>query len=349
MRSKIEKIASVILTIVIIVCVLGRLSYLFRPADTDQCIMQIEAFHSLPDNSVEVMIYGSSHAWRGVENLTMYEDYGIGAYNYAANWQNLSTEELFFYDSLRTQKPKVVMIETYLINNTFNDVDLCGEIYYTRAIKNFDKKQEYLSKAFAGDWDKYFTYYFPLSMFHSYWNQVNVANYTEYYSTEELVGTMGYYYAPFDELAHTTVEIGDPDSFTQLELSDEAKEKLDGIVKTCRENDIEVVFFTVPWEGENLFQDAMTEYAKANGCTYLNLFKCMDEIGLDTMTDFADDNHVTTEGARKIASYLGKYLDENYNLTDMREIEGNLWEGKYGNRIGQKWMEVNLTENTDSN
>ena len=42
----------------------------------------IKTFHELPENSIDVIAYGSSHTWKGLNTMKMYEDYGIGAYNY---------------------------------------------------------------------------------------------------------------------------------------------------------------------------------------------------------------------------------------------------------------------------
>ena len=46
------------------------------------------------------------------------------------------------------------------------------------------------------------------------------------------------------------------------------------------------IFYTVPYEGEYNYSDAMAEYAAANNCTYLNLFEHMDDVGLNGDTDF---------------------------------------------------------------
>ncbi len=51
-----------------------------------------------------------------------------------------------------------------------------------------------------------------------------------------------------------------------------------------------------------------------------------DEIGFDGNTDFADEGYLNTCGSNKVADFLREYLIENYNLTDYRSKEGNLWE-----------------------
>ena len=140
----VQKIAACLLCVALIVAGILGLGHLLRPTGDDVAIDGINAFHDLPENSLDVIVYGSSHAWRNVNVNTMYDNYGIGAYNYAGNWQHMDTTWLFFHDSLYTQKPKVALIETFHVNSNLFDTDMDGEIYYTTAIPDSPYKREYL-------------------------------------------------------------------------------------------------------------------------------------------------------------------------------------------------------------
>ena len=48
--------------------------------------------------------------------------------------------------------------------------------------------------------------------------------------------------------------------------------------------------------------------------------------GISAEPAFCDPHHLNVSGATKMADYLGAYLKENYDLTDWREVPGNLWE-----------------------
>ena len=72
---------------------------LLDPPNTILGFEVIEAFHSLEDNSLDVIVYGSSHAWRGCDTRVMKDKYSIAAYNYGCNWQKMNTIELFLKDS----------------------------------------------------------------------------------------------------------------------------------------------------------------------------------------------------------------------------------------------------------
>ena len=47
---------------------------------------------------------------------------------------------------------------------------------------------------------------------------------------------------------------------------------------------------------------------------------------MSIMMGFADEGHLNDSGARKVANYLGKYIVDHYDVTDMRKVSGNAWE-----------------------
>ncbi len=122
------------------------------------------------------------------------------------------------------------------------------------------------------------------------------------------------------------IEIGNYRNFEQRELCAEAQKIPDHIMQICREQDIEVVFYTAPYQGEYHYSDAMKKYAEENGAQYINLFEKLEETKIDANTDFYNEGHLNVNGARKVADYLGRYIIENYDVTDIRQIKGNLWQ-----------------------
>lgn len=317
-----KKLISTICCVLLILLGIQGLGHLVRPTDTDDEIKAIEAFHSLPENTVEVIAYGSSHAWKGLDPMEMYQEYGIGAYNYGCNWQRINTTSLFIKDSLRTQSPKILLIETYKVGEVLRDSDIIGEIFYTREIPESEAKDEYLEQCFEGDLGRYLSYYVPLFAFHENWSSLKTESFMKNCADEDYLKTMG-----FDESEEVTpVQLEDPETFEQHGISDRAISVLNDIVTECKERAIEIIFYTVPYEGTYGFSDEMKEYAEKTGYRYLNLFEKTEEIGLDCNTDFQDKGHLNSSGAEKVANYLGKYIVENYDVTDMREVQGNIWE-----------------------
>lgn len=320
---RIKRIISMLIIFLIISIAVNKLGYFLRPTDTDIAISTIETFHDMPENSFEVIGYGSSHMWRGMNPTELYNRYGIGSYNYGCNWQNINTTLLFLEDSLRSQKPKVVLIETYIVDSYKENQNIDGEIYYTTAIPEFECKQKYLKQAFGDDIERYLSYYMPLCAFHDNWTNINESSFNKNRKdVYDFYKTMGFVSSD----AVTKVTIPNVNTFQQAELNEGSLKILDEIMNICNENNIDVIFYTAPYQGEYLYSDAMKSYAKENNAVYFNLFEYIDEIGFDGDTDFSDEGHLNTSGSNKVADFFGEYLKLNYDLTDFRNIESNLWE-----------------------
>lgn len=316
-----KKLLAVLVCAALVAAGIAALGSLMRPVDTDTAVKSIQTFHELPENSVEVLAYGSSHIWRGLAVNELYEKYGIGAYNYGCNWQKLNTTQLFFHDSLQTQSPKLVIIETYMVDKILQDVDIDGEIYYTRAVPASPYKRAYLRTCFAGNWGRYLSYYAPLFAFHE--NRVNLtwANFRRNASEADFKASKGF----SGSVDVVETQVPDWRTFEQKPLPAASVAILDDLVQTCRARNIDVVFCTVPYGAPYNYADAMAAYAKANGCAYLDGFRAMKAIGLSGKTDFSDEWHLNSSGAKKFADYLGRYLAAHYKLTDMRLQDGTIW------------------------
>ena len=265
------------------------------------------------DEKVKVALLDSGIDFQeGLNVNEMTERYGFSAYNYGCNWQFLNTTTLFFEDALRTQSPKVILIETFNVDKVHEDTDLNGEIYYTKGISDFKGKREYLAQCFGKNKDRYLSYYIPLLAFHENWTNVNYYSFDSGTSVEEYQAAHGF--SGSDHIVPTV--ISNPATFEQKELPDSSVRLLDKIVNICNENNIRLIFYTVPYEGEYNYSDAMAEYAAANNCTYLNLFEHMDDVGLNGDTDFMDIEHLNISGATKVADYLGEYIVSHNLLSE---------------------------------
>lgn len=325
-KGKMQKIrkqtVSVAFMAIFIIGSIYILGIVFRPTNTDSSVNAIDTFHDLPEDSIQVIGYGSSRMWRGVSSMEMYENYGIGMYNYGCNWQLFNTTYLFFLDSLQTQSPDVVIFEVKNVCRVREDEDMGGEIYYTTAINGWDIKAEYIYQCFGNVLDRYISYLVPIFGFHESWKDLEGDNFTWNSSEADFYQSMGYLGS--DKV--TSVEAVDYLTFDEIELNESAIEMLDEIVEICNENEIEIIFYVAPYSGEYKYSDAMAEYAEENGCVYLDGFEYIEELGIDWETDFYDNNHLNNAGVSKMSNFLGEYIVENYDVMDMREIEGNIWE-----------------------
>ncbi len=310
LKKKITRIISVVLFTALLIGGIEVLGEVLRPVNTDIVFNAIDSFHSMPEESIEVLCCGSSRMWRGLDTMEMNRKYGLAAYNYGSNWQKINTTELFLDDALRTQSPKVVLIEASRINKVLQDSDVNGEIYCTRGLPESKEKKRYLEQCFGDDSDRWLSYYVPLFLAHENWDSLEMGHLFRNKEDPDYAGTMGFN-ATYESVS---VQYLDPSRVKQKELRLTSVQVLDRIVETCRENGASLVFYTSPCATKVSYSDAMKQYAAEHGCTYLNLMENLDEIGIDPQTDFADKKHLNAQGAGKVADYLGKYITEHYDV-----------------------------------
>lgn len=343
MNKKIKDLLLFVLTASLVAASATYFGKVLRPTETDINVININTFHDLPNNSVEVILFGSSRMWRGVDTMEMYDAYGIGAYNLGCNWQHINTTNLFVHDALKSQKPKLVVIDTTNAHLPLMDVNMDGEIYYTEEIPWSITKYKTVRQYFGRNLERYFSYFVPLCAFHENWQNVNSSNFAkenirvdfltdmEDVDVHEFEHTMGF--GRTDEAVSVT--LGDYQTFEQLKFEKYATDVLDDIVNTCHAAGVEVIFVTLPFDGsadnslestsEN-YIDAIKQYSLEHKCSYINIYEHIDEIGINPDTDFGDPSHLNTNGAIKVADYIGQYINDNYELTDYRTIENNQWE-----------------------
>lgn len=310
MKIILKRVLCCILTISLTLGLAEIAGHILDPKWAEDGFDVIEAFEKLEKDSMEVIVFGSSHAWKGCDTRVMADDYGIIAYNYSCNWQSINTTMLFLKDSLRTQTPKVVCIDAGLVNNIEKDVDLNGQIYYTKKMKNFDGKREYLKQCFGDDLGRYISYYMPIVMFHENWTEIDDENF-RFPGPERYWNTRGY--QPGTKIYPCVKP--DYKNFRQDPIQEDCIAVLDEILAVCKEKNVQVLFYTCPWEGEYYYSDAMKEYVKDKECAFLDLFEYSDEIGINWATDFRDYGHLNNSGAKKVADFLSAYLIENYEIT----------------------------------
>lgn len=310
--KKVNRFFAVIITVVLTVGLVSYAGYFLDPIYSQGGIDVVDAFHSLENDSLDVIVYGSSHAWKGFDTRVLNEKYNISAYNYGGNWQAINTSLLFLQDSLTTQTPKVVCIEVGLVDYIEQDQHLDGQMYYSREIPFSMGKLEYFKTAFGVRVDgqhleRYISYFFPIIMFHENWNTITEENYN-FGNFQRLINTSGF--VPSDDAYECTVS--NWKTFEQYELSENTKNILDKMVSACKEKDVEIIFYTAPYEGEYHYNGAMKKYAKENGCTFVDGFEYLSAIGIDELTDFQDSTHLNTSGSRKLATYIGEYIIRKY-------------------------------------
>lgn len=118
----------------------------------------------------------------------------------------------------------------------------------------------------------------------------------------------------------------------------------------CKEKGVKLVLIKAPTEYPYWYEqwdEQVQQFADENDVDYINFIPLQNDIGLDMSQDTYDAGlHLNTKGAEKMADYFGKYLVENYNLTDYRNDSeyASIWDKKeaaYDSMKQQQYDELN--------
>lgn len=294
------------------ILLLQRLYQIFSWKDTaGDYRSSMETFYRLDRNSVDVLFLGSSHCYCSVDIANLWENYGIAAYSLSISGQDLASSYYCLVEALKTQKPKVVFLESY--SAITHGYGVRGNLYrnllsyqlspnFLRAVQSMAEEEEW--KDFALKWP----------IVHTRYRELQRADFLR-----ERPIYMGY-----DAGFRTqTVELRNYNGEEMLPIGEDEEEWLRRIISLAKEEKVQLCFFLAPVAEEDSYlkkHKYVQNLAESNGVPFLNFVQMQEELELDPNTDFFDGAHMNYYGAQKVTGYLGSYLKENYVLEDKRGL-----------------------------
>ena len=270
------------------------------------------------ENTVDLMIFGSSLAYCDINPAVIYQETGIASYVMAGPEQTMPITYGYIAESLKTQQPKTILIEAssmlYDSHSERTRINICFMPWGENRLRlTFQECTP----------DEWLGLLFPLYAYHSRWPEL----------TLEEVGQGLLGYGP-DELAGYTFlqEVYPVTELKQREMGDypEAYEKnlqaVEDILSLCEEQGIRPVFFVVPSANRPTDEDAarIQEDLTALGAEVVNFNQVIGELGLEYDVDFFDSLHFNYRGAEKFSRYLGQWLAEQ-GLSPSQGEDEALW------------------------
>lgn len=322
MKKYIRYIAGILLAALIFVR-LG--SILEANYDGNQAM---DGFYRLDENTVDVMFYGSSHVYAGVNIVSLWDEYGMAGYDLAGTMQTLWNSYYNMQETLKYQSPKVMVVDVYGA--------LIEEEYYTstNVIKNVSSMRFSLNKA-QNIWssvphDEFLTYLLSYPLTHDSYEDLQKSDYVR---GSDLIG--GKWYKGFKPSFGVTRYDKFPEVRDNIESrppSDKNREYLERMVDLAKEQQIQLAFIVVPYESWQAEDEEIytwiEEFAENNNVLFFNGNRKLAEMDFDPAVDYAEGSHLNYNGACKFTEYLGQWLEENCKPEDRR-----------GNELYQSWQE----------
>ncbi len=324
-------------------------SMLFIPKDGKHDLIWTEyitkAYRGEKKDSIDVVLIGNSDLYRGFSPIDCWKDYWISSCVSGKPWQNPKGAYNILCDTLRYQNPRVVILETDMFYSEKPRTSLKKLVLYelksfksdffsgkTTLVKSLNTQKDFLFRAmsrssYSGEihnlddgLETKINYYFPLLLYHQRWNSLTVKDFTDIKAVWHFA-SKGYvkskkctpYLNGYDYMA---VKSNEP-----LVIAKRPLEYLNKIIELCNINNIKLIFVSIPsaysWSG--LKHNAVSEFAQANNLEFFDYNLPETNTGFDWLTDSVDGgSHLNYSGAIKITADLGKYMKENFLLTDHR-------------------------------
>lgn len=304
-------------------------------------------FYSIPEKTIDVMFFGSSHAHCTIDHGKLWDEYGIAGYTLSAGSQMLDSTYYFVKEALEVQKPKLLVVEVW--GSVLTEGKNGDEIIYRNALgmKWSDNLLEFVN-CLVQDVDQDASYrnriLAKMPIVHSRYKEL---------VKEDFVNNMPYmvgYRGSFDVVEfEQPVEINEE---IMMPMGERCEEYIYKIIDLAKEYETDVLFIASPYilsDEEQMILNNVAKIATENNVPMINYNHLADELQIDYKRDFRDEAHVNNYGAKKVTSHLGEYIKNNYEIPDRRLEEGyEAWDlnKRY---LDNKWITKALTDSGEIN
>ncbi len=342
-----KSIIRIVCFMLILGTVLGCINKILKVKYSDG-IYGVAKFYELEDDTVDVLFLGSSHAFENFNTGTLWDEYGMASYILSGSVQPMWNTYYYFKEALKTQKPKVIVLEGYL---TTWDEDYIDD---SRIIKNnfglrwsLDKFNSIKVSSPEERWSEFILEY---EQYHTRYRELSSADFLPNQNYRLYDDWKGF----GCNMMTTPLETVDVSGVTErVPLYEKTEKYYRMILELAREEDIPIVVVISPYAGikeeEQQIYNAASDIAKEYGVPFINFNFYIDEMGLDFSTDAGDVSHLNYRGNQKYSLYFGNYLKENYDIPDRRgESKYDSWQ-RSADYVRQMIADQQLVENYDIN
>lgn len=266
----------------------------------------------------DVLFVGISHMKYGIYPMELWQDYGIASFNLGEAGTRMPTNYWVLRNALDYASPQLVVIDARK-----TDVDEMTYETYVNAV--FDEmpltrtKYEAASDIFDS-WELRAEFLFPFIKYHGRWAELNR---NDFHVTEYQLNRGADFYEG-DQL-----RVAVPSTYPLIPEGEKSKggdlsiAYLRRMIELCQSRGIEVMLVNLPFPADEESQrlaNGVSDIAGEYGIRYLNFLQIKDAINFHT--DMRDPSaHLNDSGAKKVTSYLGQFMKENYNIPDRRDEE----------------------------
>ncbi len=321
-RKIIIEITALLLCVIMLFVCTSRMGFILMPERYDYGGTW-NMFLEEKENSIDLMIVGSSHAYCNIIPSQLYRDTGVSNYVLSAPCLTMPLAYYYIKEGLKTQSPKVIMLEmTGFFFNRYMGHAKAAIGYMPKGLNRLG------AIATSAEPDERAGLLFPMYNYHDRWEEFELSDYFKKRPDQTADINAGYTVllesTPQEKRSERVFEYTEEDIALQTEY-------LKKIRLLCNEKGIEFEMFIAPAASYVTEADKKLIAERLPGDTVLTDFNDgFDEIGLDLTRDFYDARHLNLYGATKFTKVFSEYVKNNFSFENSR-ADLTLWQKRLDN------------------
>ena len=304
---------------------LGAVVYVLVPK-YDYGICPITTLYAQEEDTVDVLVIGTSCAYSGVNTNVLFEEYGIAAYNLCSAEQPYWVSYHYLREALKTQSPRLILLDAKAAIYQDEYSKRGRTILATYGIRDFRARMEAIMDCVGPE--KFLDFALVFGELHSYYKDVKAENFV--YPPDN--GGRGPDWKGYIEMDQT--ESHERPSMVWNEgrkpLHPRQEEYFVKILELAEEHGIPVMLVGFPnpdYEHDHMYYNALWKIAAEHGVGGINYNDPTLKLKLRYSTDFADWQHLNVKGSVTFTRRLGEDLKAQYDLPDRRgQVEYASWQ-----------------------
>lgn len=281
----------------------------------------IKTFYEQKKCSVDLLVLGSSHAYINIDPGTLWDGYGVAAYDLGAGSQPLWSTYYYLREALKTQRPKLVVLDVFmaveLTEKSQAYTDAATAAWSILGMRHSGNRLEAVRLSTVPE--RRTSYFLGWGEYH---------NRTRYLTREDFLknrGDVWYDSWKGSYLSRAVTACVWPEDIrteerTPLEPKTEAH--LRKIIELTQAEGIPLLLIVVPYPAVSSFAQSVyntvSDIAAEYGVSFVDFNRDFAALEMDPAVEYYDAHHMNVLGSRKFTEKLGALLAERYGLPDRR-------------------------------
>lgn len=304
----------IICFMLILLITLNCINNIFKVKYSDG-IYDLTKFYELENETIDVLILGSSHAFENFNTGTLWDEYGMASYILGGSIQPLWNTYYYLKEALKTQTPELIILEGYLTTYSSEFIDDSRIIKNNYGLKwSFDKINSIKSSSPKERWSEFFLEYIQ---YHTRYAELCMEDFLENQGNKLYDDWKGFgcnmSTAP---LKSTNV----CDIIERTALYEKTEKYYRATIELAQKNNIPIIVVISPYAGiskhEQCLYNTAGDIAAEYNVPFINCNLLVDKMGIDYDVDAADISHLNYRGNQKFSKYIGKYLKDNFKISN---------------------------------